>query len=333
MMMLIQPFFILTFIALAAVCFQIAAGFSVGRRSSTRSDSSWYCWRAPPLQQHTKVEFPWATKHQGKGGLHLTSPGMNGEDSVSVFRPKVTAEEPSGILVGDKFEVKEATRKDLEAVTDLCVDVFFPNVASGANPLKGVQRAQLYKEQLSDLSSRCRKMELSNMFKAVSKQTGKIVGFVEISVQAGYKYGMGDGVVLNDFRPVLTNLAVDLDCRRQGIGQALEQQCQDAVREWGYDEIVLQVEEDNAGARAFYRTLGYADLFVDRAARRYNAGGLWLRNVRTAKVTMQKAIPRALGGRNGEGGRCSVGKKSVFGDLTAVWGGLFGTSGNRVPGN
>lgn len=68
-----------------------------------------------------------------------------------------------------------------------------------------------------------------------------MVGFVEVSETAGLKYGMGSGVSLSDTRPVVSNLAVDPRVRRFGIGTALMDACEDIVKNWNFDEIILQV--------------------------------------------------------------------------------------------
>ena len=54
-----------------------------------------------------------------------------------------------------------------------------------------------------------------------------------------------------------------------------------------------QVEEDNMGARSFYRSLGYVELFTDPASRRYDASSFFLRNVRTSKMTLRKELELA----------------------------------------
>jgi len=237
---------------------------------------------------------------------------LQGQVSVEgTSRPQLSKQPSRGRIVAGRFEIKEATRKDLESVAQLCIDVFFPPSTGNNNPVKQFQKRQLMEEQLRDLSSRCRKFDKNAMFKAIDMETGKIVGFVEVTLLPGYKYGMGEGMTTNDYRPVLSNLAVDSSCRRKGVGQALEDACCKAVRSWGYSEIVLQVEELNSSARKFYKTLGYNELFVDRAARRYDTSGFFLRNVRTSKICMQKYV-------NQTEDRIQKEKKNSF-----SWGGLF----------
>jgi GNAT superfamily N-acetyltransferase len=128
-----------------------------------------------------------------------------------------------------------------------------------------------------------------------NRRDNEVIGFIECSTQEGTKYGMGESVPEADVRPVISNLAVDARYRRYGIGSSLLRACEDAVKEWGYDEIVLQVEDDNVNAKAFYEKQGFDTLFMDRAARRYDTTGFLLQNVRCTKITLRKVLPRTAG--------------------------------------
>lgn len=68
-----------------------------------------------------------------------------------------------------------------------------------------------------------------------------MVGFIEVSAVTGSKYGMGTGVPLAETRPVVSNLAVDHRARRCGIGTALMDACEDIIKTWSFEEIILQV--------------------------------------------------------------------------------------------
>lgn len=73
------------------------------------------------------------------------------------------------------------------------------------------------------------------------RRNEKMVGFIEVSAVSGSKYGMGSGVPLANTRPVVSNLAVDPNSRRCGIGTALMEACQDMIKTWNFEEIILQV--------------------------------------------------------------------------------------------
>lgn len=76
---------------------------------------------------------------------------------------------------------------------------------------------------------------------SLDRRKDAMVGFVEVSETSGSKYGMGNGVPVADTRPVVSNLAVDPRARRSGIGSALMEACEDLVKTWHFEEIILQV--------------------------------------------------------------------------------------------
>jgi len=61
--------------------------------------------------------------------------------------------------------------------------------------------------------------------------------------------------------PVLSNLAVSPEARRRGVAAALCGACTEAAEEWGFGEIMLEVEAENAAARGLYANQGYAELW------------------------------------------------------------------------
>ena len=61
-------------------------------------------------------------------------------------------------------------------------------------------------------------------------------------------------------RYLVANVAVQSDYRRRGIARALMEVVQKEVENRGGSEVRLQVERDNAGAKALYTSLGYVSL-------------------------------------------------------------------------
>jgi len=152
----------------------------------------------------------------------------------------------------------------------------------------------------------------------VQLSAGEVLGFCEVTARP-FGLGAADAVLpdgKNKTRPIITNLAVRADARRSGMGKALVCAVEDDIRTcWdnAFDEVVLQVEEDNVGGLRFYEKLGFEALFADPSCRRYDTSGVFLQQVRTTKICMRKAIP--LDSENGRvndvGG--SFGKTSFFG--------------------
>lgn len=131
---------------------------------------------------------------------------------------------------------------------------------------------------------------------------GEVLGFVEVtkkpyglgSEKIGLPYDPRSKIKLRQssfygMRPVLTNLSVRRNARNSGIGSKLLDVCErEVAREWGLQEIILEVEDDNDNARRFYEKRGYKILFEDPSTRRYDLNGLWLREVRCKRQIMRK---------------------------------------------
>ena len=68
--------------------------------------------------------------------------------------------------------------------------------------------------------------------------------------------------------PVLSNLCVAASARRQGLGNELCAAAANVARGWGFFELWLQVEADNAPARTLYeKKLGFEEEWADKGAR------------------------------------------------------------------
>ncbi len=77
------------------------------------------------------------------------------------------------------------------------------------------------------------------------------------------------------------NLAVDPDARRQGIGRALLRALEAALPK---GDVLLMVEEENAGARALYEAEGYHRVGFARDYYGRGHHGIWMQKRRTAKA-------------------------------------------------
>ncbi len=125
---------------------------------------------------------------------------------------------------------------------------------------------------------------------------GSISGAVVIELQMLTKACLEDGAQL-DYRPLLSNLAVDPAFRRRGLGKQLCRAAEREARGWGYKEVVLKVEDTNKGARKLYHGLGYRQTGIDREAEKpvvgsSNAfgGGGALRFVQTTNIALRKDL-------------------------------------------
>ena len=79
-----------------------------------------------------------------------------------------------------------------------------------------------------------------------------IAGTVELSTRTSYLW-----LIRHPRQLYLSNLAVDVSCRRRGIAQQLLKACEQVAFEWGFEELYLHVMEDNTEARRLYQKTGY----------------------------------------------------------------------------
>lgn len=138
---------------------------------------------------------------------------------------------------------------------------------------------------------------------------GEVIGFVDVTSKLfGLSLNDCNATEMNDMpfrqnlqfrkRPVLTNLAVKPYARRSGVATHLVKACEIAVSsDWNpsYNEIILQVEDDNPLAIKFYEKLGYSYLFADPTTRRIDTNGIFIRQVRSTKICMRKKLNNYFG--------------------------------------
>ena len=77
----------------------------------------------------------------------------------------------------------------------------------------------------------------------------EIIGTVEIGLRPIYWGGSP--------RPYISNLAVKPSFRGHGIARQLLIKCEQVVWEWGANELILHVMEDNLAAKQLYLSSGY----------------------------------------------------------------------------
>ena len=123
-------------------------------------------------------------------------------------------------------------------------------------------------------------------------------------------------------RPVLTNLSVKEEARRSGVGSALVDACENVVMtSWSttYNEMVLEVEEENVLAQRFYEKRGYVKLYADPSSRRFDTGGIILRDVPTTKICYRKELKSNwMGASNGNNALLNLPFFATVRDLIGV---------------
>lgn len=220
---------------------------------------------------------------------------------VSCFAPVTRALENrrSHTLVTRK-SVAVSSDQELKQASDFFVDNFWvPQVAEAGVELNPTQRSGLLNTQLSDFEGRYgdlmgKRRLSSTLFVADGGLCGVELALVSRENEAVIPRATGESmltqaisrfgpkerrllkyVALEDLVadllpgdlsvvPVLANLAVDATRRRGGVGKALCLDVEAQCREWGYDQVWLQVEEGNTPARSLYENkLGYEQMWTD----------------------------------------------------------------------
>lgn len=78
-----------------------------------------------------------------------------------------------------------------------------------------------------------------------------VAGTIEIALRSPSLWSTGVQY------PYISNLAVDENYRRLGIGQQLLAKCEQAAIDWGYSETRLHVLDNNDAAKQLYGNCGY----------------------------------------------------------------------------
>lgn len=161
-------------------------------------------------------------------------------------------------------------------------------------------RAVLTATLCRDLSDRYSSRNRAENTLIVAEDTGDggIVGSVGIEVSRLTRSALNqeqasadEWIESAEMRPLLSNLAVLRDYRRQGIAKRLCRDAEAAAKSWGYTEMMLKVEKGNRKALNLYRSLGYRVVATDRNAEKpvvSAAGGL--RYVKTVNIAMRKDL-------------------------------------------
>ena len=202
---------------------------------------------------------------------------------------------------------KIVTENDVLNGAELCVNVFFIEEDKKSNKISLFRRMNLQKllrKHSYDLLNRFfNRPKDDTMIKAVCERNGEMVAYAEIFVaqlESGiFRDYMTRGPATQRlidvdgriFMPKIANLAVTKSYRQKGIGKQLVLECMKQAKEWGFEQVVLTVDMDNAEARSFYKRLGFEEMITDMSEQLYDLNsGPWLSTVRAPKVWLRKVM-------------------------------------------
>lgn len=155
------------------------------------------------------------------------------------------------------FLVRIADSNDLTQLADILASSFHSREGF-VDWIYPVLRLGIYEDLKNRLRSKtkhyiCLVSELvSREENGLTKQPELIAGTVELSLRSRLAWEQRS----SDY-PYLSNLAVHLEYRRQGVAQQLLSSCEQTAREWEFSEIYLHVLESNHAARQLYYQAGY----------------------------------------------------------------------------
>lgn len=159
----------------------------------------------------------------------------------------------------NSLRVRATRIEDLPSLAELLTESFYPpgSWMSWLSPLFQMGILQDLRSRLYSTTSN--HLYLVAIQNALGSSTdSNVAGTVEVALR------MLSPWQLSAFKqPYISNLAVKPDYRRQGIAEHLLLTCEQAVLEWGFQDLYLHVLENNQPARQLYAKVGYQEQCFD----------------------------------------------------------------------
>lgn len=168
------------------------------------------------------------------------------------------ANQPSHIPL--PISIRNADMRDLTTIAELLTDAFHGNrgLYSWLHPVLKLGIYEDLRHRLVATTAHYACLVATNNSSLAGED---LVGTVEVSVRSLWN-PLGLSVFFLELQypksyVYVSNLAVDLDYRRQGIAKKLLQTCEAKAIQWGFQDIYLHVLDNNREARQLYLNLGY----------------------------------------------------------------------------
>ena len=190
------------------------------------------------------------------------------------------------------IDVRAAHSEELRSaeLAYLCADCLFQPAGCQERNQLSVEMSKNLVERFSALNDRQHCLLI-----AEDTASGRIVGSCGVEAAPVTPEGRLTPKLSTDaarmcVRPLLSNLSVDKGYRRRGIAKWLMCEAEARARWWGYDEMLLKVEEGNTPAEQLYSAMGYHVTGVDQLAERPQPGVFRVRWIRTSNTVMRKDL-------------------------------------------
>lgn len=150
------------------------------------------------------------------------------------------------------YRVRPAGLTDLQDVAEVLASSFYPPLG-WQRWLYPVFRFSIYEDLKQRLQGGHRHYQCLTAI-ALDPRTQRhvVVGTVEVARRQPYLWALG-----RSRQVYLSNLAVQVSCRRRGVARQLLKAAEQLALEWGFQELYLHVMADNARARSLYKNMGY----------------------------------------------------------------------------
>lgn len=216
------------------------------------------------------------------GGLRLTPPVM----ALPLELPKPL--DFSSVLFASpleasrrrsEFRLRAVERSDVNELATLCTDSFFGTHELADGPIIFVQRLLILMRVRKQLARRVGFEEEEDrecrLVVAEDVRSGRLIGCLDLAVHVYDRdqqrfYLQVDtmpptpGGPLGPFerskyawRPYLASVAVAKAERRRGVARRLVAEAELVAKQWGYNELFLEVAQSNEAALGFYSRAGY----------------------------------------------------------------------------
>lgn len=190
------------------------------------------------------------------------------------------------------IDVRAAYSEELRSseLAYLCADCLFQAETASERDQLSAEMSKNLVERFSALNDRQHCLLI-----AEDTQSGRIIGSCGVEAAPVTPEGRLTPKLATDaarmcVRPLLSNLSVDTAYRRRGIAKRLMREAEARAWRWGYDEMLLKVEEGNTPAEQLYSGMGYHVIGVDQLAERPQPGVFRVRWIRTSNVVMRKDL-------------------------------------------
>jgi len=194
-------------------------------------------------------------------------------------------------------QINQDNKDDLEEFSTFCIDIFHNNKGESDSVVsrkwKDIKIAMLQKAQMIDLSvpfNGNRSVFVARSCIDSDKDRLKeIIGCCEVIEE---RIAISQEQTSPRVRPIIENLAVNEEYRRQGVGKALLEACEQNVQTWipFHDDIFAQVEDGNLKAKEFFMDNNFKVVYSDDDCKKDDLEGLAFSQTTITKFMLRKVL-------------------------------------------